>query len=201
MLKLASRLPLLIAAIFISSATAAASPVANAAGPELASVEHACEREIVLAAERHAVPLPLLYGVGLTESGVGGRLDPFALNIAGRSHVGLSFEEAIAQVEAARAAGEWQVDVGCMQINLHYHLRAFPSVAAVLDPQQNVDYAARFLKRLLAREGNWTTALARYHASPRRPDAQRRYVCRVLGHMVRLGFAAETARVRSHCGG
>lgn len=170
---------------------------AKALGP--ARSDRPCEREIVRAAQRHAVPLGLLYGVGLTESGVGGRLDPYALNIAGQSYVGLRPGEALARVTAAQQRGEWQIDVGCMQINLHYHLQEFPSVAAVLDPSQNVDYAARFLKRLFAREGSWTLALARYHASPRRPDAQRRYVCRVLGHLVRLGFASNTAAVREHC--
>ncbi len=53
-----------------------------------------------------------------------------------------------------------------MQINHHYHGDKFADVEAMFDPAQNVDYAARFLKELRAREGSWTMAVARYNAGP-----------------------------------
>ena len=47
-----------------------------------------------------------------------------------------------------------------MQINAHFHRSRFASLAAMFDPAANVDYAARFLKALKAREGSWTLAVA-----------------------------------------
>ena len=38
--------------------------------------DNACEREMARAAERHAVPLGMLYAVGLTETGRGDSLQP-----------------------------------------------------------------------------------------------------------------------------
>jgi soluble lytic murein transglycosylase-like protein len=91
------------------------------------------------------------------------------------------------------------IDVGCMQINHHYHARHFASVEEMLDPARNVEYGARFLKELYAREGSWTMAVARYHAGPDNDAAQKRYVCRVIANMVATGFGQWTPEARSFC--
>jgi len=44
-----------------------------------------CEREMLRAAHRHGIPLGMLYAVGLTETGRGDSLRPYALNIEGRA--------------------------------------------------------------------------------------------------------------------
>ena len=69
------------------------------------------------------------------------------------------------------------------------------SVEQMFEPAANVDYAARFLKELKAREGSWTMAVARYHAGPDNDPAQKRYVCRVIANMVATGFGAWTRPV------
>ncbi len=76
---------------------------------------------------------------------------------------------------------------------------AFSSVGAMLDPAANVDYAARFLKQLRAREGSWTMAVARYHAGPNNDPAQKQYVCRVMENMVATGFGNWTQKARMFC--
>jgi soluble lytic murein transglycosylase-like protein len=86
-----------------------------------------------------------------------------------------------------------------MQINHYYHGERFSSVEAMLDPAQNVDYAARFLKELREREGSWTMAVARYHAGPNNNPAQKRYVCAVIRNMVDSGFGQWTPNARSFC--
>ena len=83
-----------------------------------------------------------------------------------------------------------------MQINHHFHARNFASVEDMLDPAQNVDYAARFLTELKAREGSWTKAVARYHAGPNNDPAQKKYVCRVIANMVATGFGQWTAEAQ-----
>ncbi len=170
---------------------AAIAPREAAAGP--------CEREIRKAAGRHHVPLGVLYAVGLTETGRGGLLQPNALNIEGTPYFARTPQDAIRRFRKARGQNLRLIDIGCMQINYHYHHHAFRSVAHMLDPAANVDYAARFLKRLRKREGSWTMAVARYHAGPHNDPAQKRYVCRVIGSLVSTGFGAWTPGARKFC--
>ena len=150
---------------------------------------------MAVAAEAYGVPLGVLYAVGMTETGRRGSLQPFALNIEGRSHFSSSAGEALRAFHDARAGGAKLIDMGCMQINHHYHRDQFESDAQMLDPRRNVEYAARFLSRLRKREGSWTMAVARYHAGPNNNPAQKRYVCRVITNMVASGFGAWTPRV------
>lgn len=158
-----------------------------------------CEREMLRAATKHGVPIGMLYAVGLTETGRGDSLQPFALNIEGRASYDQRKEDAVRRFEAARAAGKKLIDIGCMQVNHHFHAQRFASVEEMFDPAANVDYAARFLKELRAREGSWTMAVARYHAGPDNNPAQQRYVCRVIANMVATGFGSWTPQSLRFC--
>src|SRR5690625_367925 len=164
-----------------------------------ASAESVCEREMVRAATVHDVPLGVLYAVGMTESGRRGSLQPYAMNIEGRAHFAASAVEAVSEFRAARLQGRRLIDLGCMQINHHYHGEKFVSVEAMLDPRLNVAYAASFLRELRAREGSWTMAVARYHAGPNNDPAQKRYVCAVIRNMVASGFGAWTPDAKAFC--
>jgi soluble lytic murein transglycosylase-like protein len=180
---------LIVAAAFTSS------PIVTAAGDG----SGLCEREMVLAAGKHGVPLGMLYAVGLTETGRGDTLRPYALNIEGRAFYDDDKRAALRRFADARAAGSRLIDIGCMQINHHFHGKHFASAELMFEPAANVDYAARFLKELKAREGSWTLAVARYHAGPHNDAAQKRYVCRVIANMVAAGFGAWTTQSREFC--
>ena len=93
-----------------------------------------------------------------------------------------------------------RIDIGCMQINHHYHGDQFRSVDQMLEPRANVQYAARFLKDLRRRQGSWTMAVARYHAGPNNDPAQKRYVCTVIRNMVASGFGNWTQQSKQFCG-
>lgn len=153
------------------------------------------------ASARHGVPLAILYAVGLTETGQKSVLQPYAMNIEGKTEFPLTSKDALRRFHQARAGGAKLIDLGCMQINHHFHGREFPSVLAMLNPSINVDYAAKFLKQLHAREGSWTMAVARYHPGPHNNPAQKRYVCRVISHMVASGFGRWTSSARNFCNG
>jgi soluble lytic murein transglycosylase-like protein len=158
-----------------------------------------CEREMAQAASKYGIPLGILYAVGLTETGAGGHLHANALNIEGDAVYSLSREQAIARFHAAQAADRRLIDVGCMQLNHYFHGKSFASVGEMLDPHKNVDYAARFLKELRAREGGWTLAVARYNAGKNNDSAQKRYVCAVLARLAESGFGAWTPRSSAFC--
>jgi soluble lytic murein transglycosylase-like protein len=159
-----------------------------------------CEQHMIRAAKAYGVPLSMLYAVGLTETGQRGSLQPYALNVEGKAVYGIGLDDALRRFQAARQEGAKLIDIGCMQINHHYHHDQFRDVREMLDPAKNVDYAARFLKQLFAQEGTWTLAVARYHAGPNNNPAQKRYVCRVISNMVATDFGQWTPDAKSFCG-
>ena len=167
--------------------------IGNAADPNI------CEREMIPASSLHKVPLGVLYAVGMTETGKKGSLHPYALNIEGRTVFADSERSAMKSFRIARMAGAKLIDLGCMQVNHHYHGANFSSVEDMLDPHKNVEYAARFSSELRVQEGSWTMAVARYHAGPNNNAAQKRYVCLVIKNLVATNFGAWTPDARSFC--
>ena len=188
-MAMAKRLRSALAAAFISSVPAL---------PAFAAAT-ACEAEILRAAGRYGVPAGILYAVGLAETGRKGSLHAWALNVEGRAIFARSAQDAVREFDKARRQGVKLIDLGCMQINHHYHGDRFADVRQMLDPGQNVDYAARFLTELKRRHGTWSMAVARYHAGPDNDPAQKRYVCRVVANMVATGFGNWTPQARAFC--
>jgi soluble lytic murein transglycosylase-like protein len=158
-----------------------------------------CEREIAAAASKYHVPEGILYSVGLTETGKRGSLQPWSLNVEGKAYFTHSADEALATFDAAEKDGAKLIDLGCMQINHHYHGEHFASVAEMLNPRKNVEYAAKFLAQLHAKHVTWTMAVARYHAGPNNDPAQKRYVCRVISNLVATGYGAWTPTASTFC--
>lgn len=168
-------------------------------GAGTAFAGNVCEKEMERASAKYGVPLGILYAVGLTETGRKGSLQPYAMNIEGASFFGASAADAKRKFAEARSQGKKLIDLGCMQINYHYHGEKFRSISHMLEPKANVDYAARFLQELKAREGTWTMAVARYHAGPNNDPAQKRYVCAVIRNMVAVEFGTWTPNARRFC--
>ncbi|MGG5820591.1 lytic transglycosylase domain-containing protein [Falsiroseomonas sp. HW251] len=142
--------------------------LAGPAQAQPANPWNACEQAIA-AESQVGLPPGLLLAIARVESGrarPGGGVAPwpFAINAAGESRFAESREAAIAAVEGFRARGVTSVDVGCMQVNLLHHPGAFDSLDAAFDPARNVAYAARFLRDLQRRTGNWAEAIAQYHS-------------------------------------
>jgi hypothetical protein len=71
---------------------------------------------------------------------------------------------AIETVRQLQARGVRNIDVGCMQVNLHHHPDAFESLEAAFDPEANVAYAAGFLVALREDARSWTRAIGQYHS-------------------------------------
>ena len=152
------------------------------------------------AARQSGVPLDILYSVGLTETGHRGVLGPWDLNVDGRSIHSDTLAQALEAYARAERSGAKYIDIGCMQINHHFHAAHFRSLEEMFDPERNVRYGASLLKLLRAQEGSWTLAVARYNAGPDNPTAQRTYVCAVIAHMVESGVGAWTPNARAFCG-
>ena len=126
----------------------------------------------IAAAEARRDTLPgLLLAIAKAESGRpipplhGLQPWPWAVNADGGAYYFDSKGAAVAWVTQALVRGVGQIDIGCMQINLQSHPRAFSSIEQAFDPAANADYAARFLTQLRADAGgNWFDAVGYYHS-------------------------------------
>jgi hypothetical protein len=127
-----------------------------------------CERAIVAGARGSSVPQEVLHAISLTETGRpnGGRLRPWpwAVNREGRGYWFQSRQEALAFAQQSIAEGRRSFDVGCFQINYHWHGHNFASVEAMFDPDVSAAYAVRFLSDLHAETGSWSRAAGAYHS-------------------------------------
>ncbi|MCP1169839.1 lytic transglycosylase domain-containing protein, partial [Limimaricola sp. ASW11-118] len=151
-----------------------------------APLEHGvCVAEILRAQLRHRIPGNLLLAIGIQEAGVtrNGQLTiwPWAVNAAGEGRLFDDAGAALGWIAARRAAGIDSIDVGCMQINMRWHPEAFDGAAQGFDPAVNVEYAARFLRRLYEEFGDWTAAAGAYHS--RTPEAQKIYLAALRGNI------------------
>lgn len=91
---------------------------------------------------------------------------PWTINAQSKGKFFKTKAEAVREIKRLQKAGVKSIDVGCMQINLAYHPKAFKSIEDALDPHKNVEYGARFLKSLYKRKGNnWIKAATAYHSS------------------------------------
>jgi soluble lytic murein transglycosylase-like protein len=143
-----------------------------------------CETLAERAARQTGVPAGLLSAIARVESGrstAGSfRAWPWTLNQAGKGSYHSTEQDALHALEEALATGRRNVDVGCMQINVRWHAHAFSDPSAMMDPVQNTDYAARLLRDLHNRFGDWTLAVMHYHSSD--PQRGKDYAARVMRH-------------------
>src|ERR1700730_7984092 len=107
---------------------------ASSGGAARADEALSCEREMTRAAAAHGVPLNVLYSVGLTETGSRNGLSPYDMNVDGQAVHSTSLAEAMARFEQAKGRGAKFIDIGCMQINHHFHSADFHSLSEMFDP-------------------------------------------------------------------
>ncbi len=154
-----------------------------------------CGPAVVAATAHHHLPDGLLRAIAETESGrqdfASGRSMPWpwTVNAQGTGHFFASKTAAVAYVRELLASGITSIDVGCLQVNLHYHPTAFATLEEAFDPQENADYAATFLVALHGSDTDWSTAVADYHSAS--PIEGGNYLRRV---MVNLSGPAATGR-------
>lgn len=173
--------------LFLFSAIAVAWSGAAWAAPNLAAEPEdawrLCAREIGRAERAHRIPSQLLGAISLVESGRWNEEAqanfawPWTVMAEGRGRYLPSKDAAIAEVRKLRARGVGNIDVGCMQVNLHFHPDAFASLEEAFDPARNVAYAARFLKSLRIDKGSWAKAVKYYHSAT--PALHRAYRTKV----------------------
>lgn len=128
-----------------------------------------CARAVAAVERSERMPKMLLHAISLAESGRWSADQratvawPWTIYAEGAGKFFPSKEAAIAAVRQLRARGVRNIDVGCMQVNLHYHPDAFATLEQAFDPETNATYAAQLLKSLRDSNGVWAHAVGQYH--------------------------------------
>ena len=129
-----------------------------------------CARHVAEIEVSKGLPPHLLSAISKVESGrwVASQQTvhawPWTVTSGAEGRFFATLEEALSEVEAIRASGRRNIDVGCMQVNLLHHPDAFEDLRAAFDPATNVAYAADLLTRLKKEARSWPKAIAYYHS-------------------------------------
>ncbi|WP_343562178.1 hypothetical protein [Kiloniella sp. b19] len=144
------------------------------ADPLAGALSHEAElcRSAIDQVERdNKIPLYLLRAISLVESGKWDAKSksrqawPWTVMAEGKGRYLPNKAAAIAEVKKLKAKGVRNIDVGCMQVNLHYHPDAFANLEEAFDPYANARYAGNFLLNLRKEMRSWTMAVGRYHSA------------------------------------
>jgi len=144
---------------------------------------HVCGKVAQVVEKVFGIPPELLAAVARAESGrwvdsaKASFAWPWTVTAEGQGRYFATEHQAIDAVRRLRARGTRNIDVGCLQINMEYHPKAFPSLEAAFDPMENAIYAAQFLTGLHAETHSWTRAVELYHSA--NPALHNRYVVNV----------------------
>ena len=130
--------------------------------------------------KKYRLPNKLLTSISLVESGVieGDSVNPWpwALNVNGKSKYFDNKKDTLSFLKESLQKSR-NIDVGCMQINYKFHGHNFKNLDHILNPEENVKYAAEFLKKLFKKHKSWNEAISRYHSSE--PSRKKRYLKKV----------------------
>ena len=185
---------------FILVLTALAALQNPARASESATDKEVCAEAIAMAEQQGRLPLRLLRAVSLAESG---RWDdakrasfawPWTVTSGGPGQYFPDKASAIAAVKKMQEKGVRNIDVGCMQVNLQHHGKAFTNLDEAFDPVHNALYAGAFLRELRVERHSWSGAVAYYHsAEPTRGNAYSEKVFALWQNENQREFKAATA--------
>ena len=132
-----------------------------------------CERATTRQESVRRIPHKLLYAISIAETGRWDKIHqentawPWTVTSGGKGRYFPTKQAAIRAVRKLKGQSVRNIDVGCMQINLKYHPKAFKSLEDALDPAKNTAYAAKFLVKLRQDKRSWVQAVKHYHSATR----------------------------------
>lgn len=126
----------------------------------------------------------MLYAMSLAETRKyvarykGGVAWPWTFQSVGKSTYMLNYRDALKFLRSNLRKGKTNIDVGCMQINWHHHSKAFKKKPElILNPANNVKWAAQSLRNNFKKTKSWQKAIALHHS--KNPKIGNSYVKRV----------------------
>ena len=141
-----------------------------------------CEKVIETIEDLTDIPKNLLLSIGKSESGRILKNNkhviwPWTVNHAGKSLFFDTKKQMKKYVLENVEKKDFNLDVGCMQINLKWHKNNFKKISDMFAVEPNVSYAASFLLQLKNKHGSWDKAIKHYHSSD--PKKNKPYLIKV----------------------
>lgn len=136
----------------------------------IASPSQLCDQAARYAANEIGVPLSILRALTLAETGRRPSRNeifgpwPWSVHAGGQGYWFADETSAIRFVNQKIDDGLSNIDVGCFQLNVHWHAKGFRDIAAMMSPKENALYAARFVNSLYEETGDWRRAVGHYHS-------------------------------------
>ena len=128
-----------------------------------------CENTIESVELQTDIPKGLLLGIGKAEAirKINNKyiIWPWTINHAGKSLFFDYKEQMKNYVFKNLKRKDFNIDVGCMQINIKWHKNNFKKISDMFEVTPNISYAASFLKQLKNKHGSWDKAIKHYHSS------------------------------------
>ena len=128
-----------------------------------------CENTIESVELQTDIPKGLLLGIGKAEAirKINNKyiIWPWTINHAGKSLFFENKEQMKNYVFKNLKRKDFNIDVGCMQINIKWHKNNFKKISDMFEVNPNISYAASFLKQLKKNHGSWDKAIKHYHSS------------------------------------
>lgn len=162
-------------------------------------------REIFQKYEKlYSLPPNLLEAIALVESGLSGdkglNFWPWTISANGKGYYCQTKQQAINLVQNLHYQGIQNIDVGCMQINIKYHSKAFKNLDDAFNPELNISFAASYLKKLYTLHQSWDRAIGYYHST--NPSFYNLYLNKISKKLIALSDFYEkqnnTSLVRFH---
>lgn len=151
-------------------------------------------------AKQNGIPPQVLISLATHESGDPNNnfaINPYALNVKGRSVYPKSKVDAYKRIMKEVVAGKDSVGVGVGQIEWKFHESSFASYWDALNIQNNVDATTAYLVKMyrdFCRSKSYSCAVAAYHNRNR--DIGRTYLSKVVSQCVRLYGEADCASLK-----
>ena len=128
-----------------------------------------CENTIESVELQTDIPNGLLLSIGKAEAirKINNKyiIWPWTINHAGKSLFFDNKEQMKNYVFKNLKRKDFNIDVGCMQINIKWHKNNFKKISDMFEVNPNISYAASFLKQLKNKHGSWDKAIKHYHSS------------------------------------
>ena len=130
---------------------------------------NSCEKTIKSLELQTDIPKGLLLGIGKAEAirKINNKyiIWPWTINHAGKSMFFDTKKQMRNYVFKNLKRNDFNIDVGCMQINMKWHKNNFKKIADMFEVSPNISYAASFLLQLKNKHGSWDKAIKHYHSS------------------------------------
>ena len=140
-----------------------------------------CENTIESLELQTDIPKGLLLGIGKVEAirKINNKyiIWPWTINHAGKSLFFDTKKQMTNYVFKNLKRNDFNIDVGCMQINIKWHKNNFKKISDMFEINPNISYAASFLQQLKNKYGSWDKAIKHYHSSD--PKKNKPYLIKV----------------------